>query len=537
MLTECASELVAVVTLPDFNFEEVYRSGRRLLQLPKGGILAGLPLTSFLDPALAQALQTAGLAAISRKRPWHGDGTLHTFREHRIPIRLHIIELPTTTTGSTRALVTITDRTSEDRLQAVFENERVLLHALLDHLPDAIYFKDRKSRFIRASTALARRLGGRQAHELIGQTDFDYYADEHARQAYEDEQRILDTGEPLIEVEEKESWPDGHSTWVCTSKFPLPDAHGNVVGTFGISRDITARKRAEEERARIEQQLQLAQKMESIGRLAAGVAHEINTPAQFVNDNIFFLLDAYRQMTRVLASYRSLRDCVPEHPECRAALEAASSVEKDADIDYLLAEIPRTLEQSADGLARIARIVRSLKEFAHPNPPEKQPTDLNQLVESAIAVSRHEWKLVADVVEELDPNLPQIPCVVDEINQIMLNLIVNAAQAISGLVAEGVAERGRITVRTRRVEQSVLIEVEDSGPGMTPQVQKRVFEPFFTTKPIGQGTGQGLALVHTYVVKNHGGSVDFTSTPGQGTTFRVTLPIDPADQPREEVGA
>jgi PAS domain S-box-containing protein len=400
-----------------------------------------------------------------------------------------------------------------------------LLHALLDYAPDHIYFKDTSGRFVRVSRAQAKMFGLTDPALAIGRTDFDYFSAEHASAAFADEQQILKTGEPIIDHEEKETWEDGRVTWASTTKLPLHDSAGMLIGTFGVSRDITARKQAELARQEMQAQLQLAQKMESIGRLAAGVAHEINTPTQFITDNTRFLTDAFARFEMVIARYRALREVAERHPDCAADAAAALEAEREAELEYLQGEIPRCLQQTIDGLQRVARIVCSLKEFAHPNSPELAPADLNRAVETALVVSRHEWKYVAEVATELDASLPPVWCVADELSQVMLNLVINAAYAIGEVLKARGEERGRIVVRTRHEPPWAVIEVEDNGTGMTPEVRSRLFEPFFTTKPAGKGTGQGLAIVHAVVVKHHHGHIDAFTEAGRGTKFVIKLPL------------
>jgi PAS domain S-box-containing protein len=422
---------------------------------------------------------------------------------------------------------------AHERVAAIEVNGRrftdgQLLHALLDYAPDHIYFKDTSGRFVRVSRAQAKMFGLADPALAIGKTDFDFFSAEHASAAFADEQQILKTGEPIVDHEEKETWEDGRVTWASTTKLPLHDSAGMLIGTFGVSRDITARKQAELARQEMQAQLQLAQKMESIGRLAAGVAHEINTPTQFITDNTHFLTDAFARYEAVIARYRALRELAARHADCAPGVAAALEAEREAELDYLMGEIPRCLQQTIDGLQRVARIVCSLKEFAHPNSPELVPADLNRAVETALVVSRHEWKYVAEVATELDGSLPPVWCVVDEINQVMLNLVINAAHAIGEVLKTRGEERGRILIRTRHEPPWAVIEVEDNGTGMTPEVRSRLFEPFFTTKPAGKGTGQGLAIVHAVVVKHHYGQIDAFTEAGRGTKFVIKLPLTPA---------
>ena len=404
-------------------------------------------------------------------------------------------------------------------------SDRQLLRALMENLPDSIYFKDRLSRFIRVSRAMANKFGLRHPHEAISKTDFDFFTSEHAAAAYNAEQAMLRTLEPIIDVEEKETWDDGRITWVSSTKLPLFDSAGVLIGSVGISHDITARKKAEEERRQMETQLQLAYKLESIGRLAAGVAHEINTPTQFITDNVHFLIASFEQIQRVLAAHAKLRRQAEDIPALRETAGQAAEAVKVAEVDYLAEEIPRTLQQTLEGLDRVARIVRSLKEFSHPNSPKLTPNDLNHAIEVAVAVSRHEWKYVAELRTEFAEGLPLVPCVLDEFNQVMINLIINAAHTIGEALKKHGRESGLIIIRTRAEADYAVVEVVDDGMGIPDGIKDRIFEPFFTTKELGKGSGQGLAIVHTVVVNKHHGSIEVDSEPDHGTTFRLRLPL------------
>lgn len=655
-------------------------------------------------------------------------------------------------------------------------SDRDMLNALLESSPDCVYFKDPVSRFLRISRVHAKRFGLENPRDVIGKTDFDFFTAEHATPAFQDEQRIMKTEKPLIDCEEEETFSDGTVAWVSTTKLPFYNREGKLIGTYGISRDITARKKAEDEirkneeimrstyaaapigialihervcykvndllceiadrppeellgqsgrafyanddehvraehalydnlrergrscvetiwrrkdgspidvlmsaapldigdskewqivtvldvtdkkhadrvlrenqahlaeaqriahlgswrrdfstneltwseetrrifgwpqgkpitfdeflqlvhpddrtklleqrskalssgqiidteyrvkrvdgeirhvneyglvsvdaegrckiegtvlditerkkaeqdRYEMETRLQLAQKLESVGMLAAGVAHEINTPTQYIADNTRFLTDGFIQLSKVIASYRALVAQATTHPELTHVLKEVATAEAENELEYLIKEIPRTLSQSQEGLGRISRIVGSLKEFSHPNAAAKSGAHLNRAIETAVAVSHHEWKYVAEVVTDLDPTLPQVECILDEINQAVLNLIINAAHAIGDAVKQSVAKRGTITIKTRQEPGWAIIEVTDTGTGIPLEIRDRIFDPFFTTKGIGKGTGQGLAIVQAVITKGHGGRVDFTTEMGKGTTFRVMLPL------------
>jgi len=503
--------------------------GRELLGIGPDEPLDAIPMSTLVRGETLTVLLYQILPRLASGDPWRGDFDL--FRRDGTSLHVHAVFTGTPTAETDRVVsMGAIDRTEVAQLLSALRHEQTLLNSLLNSVPESIYFKDLKSRFIRVSSAMARKTGSGRAESLIGLSDFDRFTAEHAEQAFRDEQEIIRTGEGFADLEERETWPDGSVTWVSSTKLPLRDASGRIIGTYGISRNITERKQAEEERRQMEVQLNLAQKMESIGRLAAGIAHEVNTPTQFINDNTHFLVDAMRQLTAVAAAQRALRTVAAAHEPCREAAEAARLAEEQGELDYFLEEIPRTLEQTLEGVARIAKIVRSLKEFSHPGSPEIKPADVNHAIEVAVNVTRHEWKYVADVETDLAPDLPQVPCMLDEFNQVLLNLIVNAAHAIGDVVKDSGA-KGVITLRSRLHEGYVRVDVQDTGTGIPPEVQKRLFEPFFTTKAMGKGTGQGLAMVQTIIVKKHQGRVSFTTSPGAGTTFHVDLPLNPVAPP------
>jgi signal transduction histidine kinase len=206
------------------------------------------------------------------------------------------------------------------------------------------------------------------------------------------------------------------------------------------------------------------------------------------------------------------------------------------DVKYLFDQIPAAIRETLEGIDRVTRIIGAMKEFSHPGGKEKSPADLNKAIETTVAVARNEWKCVADVALDLEPSLPAVPCFVGEFNQVILNLIVNAAHAIGDVVKQNPGSRGTITVKTRRDEDHVEIRVADTGTGIPDSCRSRIFEPFFTTKDIGRGTGQGLSLVYGTVVKKHGGQLSFETEVGKGTTFIIRLPITPSPAPADGRG-
>jgi signal transduction histidine kinase len=261
-----------------------------------------------------------------------------------------------------------------------------------------------------------------------------------------------------------------------------------------------------------ELELRLAHKLESVARLAGGVAHEINTPLQYVRDSVAFLQSGIGDVFRVLGEYRKHRACSP-------LLAEVAALEEDLDISYLAEQVPAALQRACDGVQRVATMVRQLKDFAPTAQAQKQPADINRALAATIAVARGEYKAVADIKTRFGV-LPLVPCHLSELNECFLNLIVNAAHAIGDT-----GRRGLIEVGTRVQGDGVLISISDTGGGIPDEVRGRIFDPFFTTKELGRGTGQGLTVARNVIVDKHGGTLVFDTEVGRGTTFHVRLPL------------
>jgi PAS domain S-box-containing protein len=287
--------------------------------------------------------------------------------------------------------------------------------------------------------------------------------------------------------------------------------------------DVTERMKLQAERDQAAAELRQSQKMDALGRLAAGIAHEINTPSQFVMDNISFLRDSMADMQKLLAVDRDLRAAAVVRADPQGVI--AEAVAKDIDIDFLTGEIPKSIAQAMEGMERIRTIVVAMKEFSHPATGTFLSADLNHLIESTLTISRNEWKYLATMELALDPELPPVQCMPGEVSQVLLNLVVNACHAIADAIEPGSGRLGVIAISSSRDGDWAEIRLKDSGAGIPPEIRERIFEPFFTTKGIGKGTGQGLALAWSVIVDKHHGILDFTSAPGKGTTFLIRLPI------------
>ncbi|MCW8921056.1 MAG: PAS domain-containing protein [Sedimenticola sp.] len=295
---------------------------------------------------------------------------------------------------------------------------------------------------------------------------------------------------------------------------------------IGIMRDISERKRVEQEKQLMEVQLRQAQKLESIGQLAAGISHEINTPTQFVGDNTQFFKEAVGNLESLIETYQALIQGVESGAELALMIQAVKDKEEEIDLEFLREELPRAVDQSIEGVERIAKIVRAMKEFSHPGVVDMVETDINRALKTTLEVSRNEWKYVAEITLDLADDLPKVLCVPDQINQVFLNLIVNAAHAISDTLQEGGARMGMITVSTQKRDDSVEIRISDTGTGVPDDIKGRIFDPFFTTKVVGKGTGQGLCIAFTTVAERHGGNLRVEDNPEGGAVFIVNLPLN-----------
>jgi PAS domain S-box-containing protein len=273
----------------------------------------------------------------------------------------------------------------------------------------------------------------------------------------------------------------------------------------------------------LELELGHARKLEAVGQLAAGIAHEINTPAQYVGDGVHFLKEAFEGYQRLVSQYRRAVEVLATAGGQDALVSEIRAIEEDIDIAYLDANVPGSFESCQDGISRITTIVRAMKEFAHPDQTEMAPADLNQALQTTLAVAKNEYKYVADVATEFG-DLPPVLCHVGDLNQVFLNLIVNAAHAIGDVVGQG-GGKGTIRITACREGDLARIDIADTGSGIPEAIRPRIFDPFFTTKEVGKGSGQGLAIARSIVVTKHHGSLTFESEVGKGTTFTIRLPI------------
>ncbi len=493
--------------LSGFSLEEVYRCGAAL----------------FLESIHTEDVGRAGKALealFARGEPydvecrvrrkdgewiWVHDRAVATYEKNGVR---YADGLLSDITPSKRAEETL--RASEERYRELFENAS-----------DIVYTTDLDTRLTSLNRAGQQTLGY-SAEEATQLTLSQLVAPKHWEIVKQGRDRLL-AGESDLTSEVEVTTKDGRQIMLEVSP-RLIYKDGKPVGVQAIARDITGRDVAEME-------LRHTQKLESVGRLASGIAHEINTPIQFVGDNTRFLQESFESFQSLLSKYQELRSAFASGTASPEFLAEVQRLEEESDCAFLMAEVPQAISQTLEGVERVATIVRAMKEFAHPESRQMAATDLNRALQSTLTVARNELKYVADV-ETAFGELPLVVCNVGDLNQVFLNLLVNAAHAI-GDVVKGTFAKGKIGVRTQAEGNTVLVTISDTGCGIPIANRSKVFDPFFTTKEVGRGTGQGLAISRSVVVDRHKGTLSFDSEVGKGTTFYIRLPVDPAECSQE----
>ncbi|MEQ8734923.1 MAG: ATP-binding protein [Rhodospirillaceae bacterium] len=396
---------------------------------------------------------------------------------------------------------------ANQEMEAAHRSQKLIaeeLNAILENIPRGIILTDAEGTILTVN---------RHAEKL-----FDVPADQAAGinlKSYLslDELAALTLSNPVVDA------GDLRVTGIRADKstFPVELAFTTVgeepdIRVLWMVRDIALRLAAEAEQRQLEQDLKQAQKLESLGTLAGGIAHELNTPIQFVTDNMNFLSEALADLLSAIDEFEKPQD-----------LNSRDNIRKKFDIDYLAEETPQAISQSLDGLRRIADIVLAVKKFSYPTSSGKSENDLNDIIRTTVTVSKNQWKYVAGLDLDLDEDLPLMSSNAGELNQVFLNLIVNAAHAIEDKVDKTVP--GKISIQTKSSGSSIECRVSDNGAGMIKDVVEKIFDPFFTTKDPGRGTGQGLSIVHSIVTLSHGGDITVESEVGQGTTFVINFPV------------
>lgn len=425
------------------------------------------------------------------------------------------------------------ERAERTRLQGELEMRDCALDTASTHFM-IIDVSERPWRIVYVNRAICEH-HGYASGELLGQSPALLVSSEKSAAALERvSEAVLRGANVSVEFEARRK---DHTTFSVGMSFtPIRTARRGVNQYLCVGADITARlaqERAQrelqerlynemQERERMAIELRLAQKLESVGRLAAGIAHEINTPIQYVGDSVSFLQSAETDLAKLRTEYRRAIGRLVGHEPAQVVLPELEALESNLDLEFLSQEIPRAFERTLGGVERVAAIVRAMKEFAHPDSAQHSCADLNHALATTLTVARTEYKYHAEVETHFG-ELPEVYCNVGELNQVFLNLIVNAAHALAESGKD--ASTGRITIVTAAAGDQVTISVTDNGCGIPQENLDKVFDPFFTTKPVGRGTGQGLAIARSIVAEKHGGRIDVQSVVGRGTAFTLHLPV------------
>ena len=383
----------------------------------------------------------------------------------------------------TDLVVIYSDITEQKRVESQLKEAHAEMEQLFASISSILIGIDSENQVTRWNRA-AREIFGFEESEIIGKPFLEVPISWNRDQIIKEMFVCRKKGQPIRLDDIRFLQRDGKDGFLGLTLNPVLSENSDSAGILILARDITARKL-------MESQLAQAQKLESIGQLAAGIAHEINTPTQYVGDNLRFLSGAFDDLLRLINVHRSLAQTFSQGMPIDERLQEIEVITDEIGLDYLMEELPKSIAESLEGMERVAKIVLSMKEFSHPGTGEKSLADINKAIESTITVARNEWKYISEMVVDLDPSLPLVSCIPGELNQVILNIIINAAHAIKEQIGEDSDAKGTITVATRRKDESCEIRISDTGSGIPEKIRDRIFDPFFTTKEVGKGTGPG----------------------------------------------
>jgi PAS domain S-box-containing protein len=476
--------------------------------------LIGLPITKISNSP-ERNIRLRLQKALSEEKNHFFDRVTISGKQHYVEVWLTPFSMGE---KDTVLLASIYDVTESVKAKQESRKQSTQFRHLVESMREGLVITDEKGTITYLNSMFADTL--KYPKDVLQQTNLCLYLHEQNTENY---QNLMDP-DSIVNSSMELMWLDSESRTVITIVSPTHffSEHG-YTGTMLVVTDITHHKEE------LSKSLQ-SQKLEAIGQLAAGIAHEINTPTQYVGDNTRFLKESFTDLLELIKSYEEVETSYKNNQQCSPEqLEELQKAKEIADLNYLKNEIPVAIEQTLNGVNRISSIVMAMKRFSHPSGDEKTLANLNDMLETTTTVCRNEWKYVAEIEKKFDKTLPQIPCFPDALNQVFLNIIVNAVHAIAE-ASSAPEDKGVITITTRQRGQYAIIDISDTGTGISEENMKKIFTPFFTTKEVGKGTGQGLALARSIIRDKHDGDISFKNNPEKGTTFTITLPLEQEDE-------
>lgn len=394
--------------------------------------------------------------------------------------------------------------------------------AVLDHMDLMIYrarIENGRHRFMYVNSKIYSYCGytSRQFQDQ-NLSWFDMIDPNDIEQVREKIQSAMGQNVP-VSIEYRLCGRDGSSIHLLERVFPVESRDHTLVYDGWIADNS--------EQKRVRSSLERTQMLQSIGRLSAGIAHEINTPIQFIGDNIKFLSDSFGQVRNILDLYERFESLPDEdfNVGCAQLIQEINAIRREVDLSFLVNEIPQAIEQSLEGIKRVSTMLAAMRDFSHIDERRANSVDINRVIQSTVVICRNEYKYIADILLDLDDNLPRVICCQDDMNQVLLNLIINAAHSIEEKQKADTKQRGTIRIRTQKQDRHVVISVSDTGTGISDTVREKMFEPFFTTKKAGKGTGQGLSIIRSIVEDKHKGRLEYETEMEKGTVFHIYLPV------------
>ncbi len=521
------------VILADERLQEIFyvnaaaRKVLGILQEPSGEAREPRALEDIYPEDTFQNLLKSIQESLGQGRMWRGEAWLYGISGEAIPVSQQVHIHDDISVGSRFVSLVIRDITALKKTQETLEKQEEFYRLITENTSDLVGLFDPTGQNVYSSPSYAKLLGF-GSWELEGQGIYDCIHHDDRERVRNIVLSTIESGKEVV-LQYRMMNKSGAILHFEATTGGIRNEQGHFERLIFVSRDITTQVQQREERKLLQLHNLHAQKMESIGQLAAGVAHEMNTPIQYFGDNLRFIRDSFSDLIFVLKAYHAHLQQIDWDRQDSEKLQELRRTWEEVDAEFLFEEIPKSIDQSLQGVTNLSHIVGAMKEFSHPGSDNKIPINFNTAIENTLTIARSEWKYIADIALELDPALPPVHCLPDEIRQVLLNLVINACHAIE---EKGLSpgEKGRIQIKTRLVKQDDLPHVElsisDSGTGIPEDVRARIFEPFFTTKAVGKGTGQGLAIVHNVVIDKHSGRLHVESELNEGTTFIIVIPLN-----------